>query len=110
VLEFVVQNHLRLSHPSQVCFVHTPKPRLPVETHPNSTQSPYSEINFVCFVTGWNPGIMLERRVQQICGRKPQAFLPRRRVRRHPSHLQWRLRGDTRFLSLLRVWRRTRHR
>jgi hypothetical protein len=44
VLEFVVQNHLRLSHPSQVFSSK--------KTHPNSTQSLYSEINFVCLVTG----------------------------------------------------------
>jgi hypothetical protein len=44
VLEFVVQNHLDLAiHPKFV---------LANKTHPNSTQSPYSKINFVCLVTG----------------------------------------------------------
>jgi hypothetical protein len=43
-LEFVVQNHLDLAiHPKFVS---------PNKTHPNSTQSPYSKINFVCLVTG----------------------------------------------------------
>jgi hypothetical protein len=54
-------------------------------------------------------GIILERRMLQSCGRKPQVSSPRR-GRRHPSHLRRSLRGGTRLSSLLREWRRTRHR
>jgi hypothetical protein len=55
------------------------------------------------------PRILLERRVLQSCGRKPQVSSPRRRGRRLPSHIRRRLRVGTRFPSLLGAWRRTRH-